>query len=317
MRADRMLSILLLLQLYGRLTARELAQRLEISERTIQRDMEALSAAGVLVVAERGQGGGWYLVDGYETKLTGLKAEEIQALFLANPARLLQDLGLNRAAEAAMLKLLVALPSLQRQVAESMQQRIHIDVTGWRPAKEDASCLSTILQAIWQERKLRVTYRRGDSKLVERLLEPLGVVAKGSIWYLVAVADEDIRTYRVSRLQHAVVTDEPFTRPDAFDLANYWEESKARFVAELPQYPVTLHVETAFVSRLHAAGRFSRVEHIESARAAGWHRVSMQFETEEDACACILSFGPQVEVIAPDTLRQQIPELARQILALY
>src|SRR5438128_12227933 len=194
MRADRLLSVLLLLQVHRRLTARELAKRLEVSERTIHRDMEALSAAGFPVFAERGSGGGWMLVEGYRTNLTGLNAVEVQALFVTKPLRLLADLGLDKASDAALIKLSAALPSAHRPGAENARQRIHIDVTGWNRPDEAARFLPLLQEAVWQERRLRFTYQRGGGcDAVQRVADPLGLVAKGSIWYLVAAVDGDIR----------------------------------------------------------------------------------------------------------------------------
>src|SRR5215831_17768904 len=186
MRADRLISIMLLLQVRRQITARELARRLEVSERTIHRDMEALGMAGVPVVAERGTGGGWSLLEGYRTNLTGLTGTEMQALLLAKPSPLLADLGLRQAAEVALLKLLAALPAMSRRAAEYARQRLHVDGAGWHEAAEAVPFLLPIQEAIWQERKLRLTYQRGDGATVERLVDPLGLVAKGGVWYLAA-----------------------------------------------------------------------------------------------------------------------------------
>src|SRR5215470_12823608 len=182
MRADRLLSIMLLLQTYRRMTAHDLADRLGVSERTILRDMESLSAAGVPVVAERGIGGGWSLLGEYRTNLTGLNEAEIQALFLARSPRLLDDLGLGKAAEAAFRKLFAAVPSTTRHDAESASQRIHVDVTSWNGSEESVPLLSLLQEAVWRECKLRFKYQRGDDCDVERLVDPLGLVAKGSVW---------------------------------------------------------------------------------------------------------------------------------------
>src|SRR5215472_402778 len=223
MRADRLLSILLLLQTHQRLTGRDLAKRLEVSERTIHRDMEALGMAGVPVVAERGTGGGWSLLEGYRTNLTGLTGTEMQALLLAKPSRLLADLGLRQAADAALLKLLAAMPAITRHAAEYARQRLHVDGAGWHEAAEAVPYLLPIQEAIWQERKLRLTYQRGDGTTVERLTDPLGLVAKSGVWYLVAAVDGELRSYRVSRVQSAQATEESFARPPTFDLAAYWQ----------------------------------------------------------------------------------------------
>src|SRR5256714_4005508 len=261
MRADRLLSIMLLLQIYQRLTARELARRLEVSERTIHRDMEALSTAGVPVVAERGTGGGWALVGGYPANLTGLNGEEIQALLADAPTRLLADLNLERASDAAHVKLLAALPAESRRGAEYARQRIHVDVTGWGSAEESVPHLGTIQEAVWRERKLYLTYGRGcDDSTFERLVDPLGLVAKGSVWYLVAAMDGDVRSYRVSRVRGARLADTPCERPEGFDLAEFWGKSGARFKAEVPRFYATLRARREVVPRLNYAARFARVE---------------------------------------------------------
>ena len=200
MRADRLLSIMLLLQTYRRMTAHDLANRLEVSERTIHRDMESLSAAGVPVVAERGAGGGWSLMGEYRTNLTGLNEAEIQALFLARSPRLLDDLGLGKAAEAAFIKLFAAVPPAMRRDAESASQRIYVDGAGWNQSEESAPLLPFLQDAVLKDRAVRFKYQRGDDCAVVREVGPLGLVAKGGVWYLVAAIDGDIRNYRVSRV---------------------------------------------------------------------------------------------------------------------
>jgi len=317
MRADRLLSIMLRLQAHRRMTARELAEQFEVSQRTIYRDMEALSAAGVPVIAERGIGGGWALLEGYRTKLTGLNQAEIQALFLAKPFRLLADLGLSKASEAAFTKLLVALPAMYRRDAEYVRERIHVDGAGWRQLEENVPFLSTLQEAIWQERKLQLTYHRSDGEAVERLVDPLGLVAKRSVWYLVAAVEGEMRTYRVSRVQSATITDQPFVRPQAFDLGEYWEESKARLAEGIPRYPVTVRVDPAILPRLRNAGRWSRIEQIDPLDSEGWNKVVIRFDLEEDACEYVLSFGPQIEVLEPQALRQKVISLAKGVLEVY
>src|SRR5262249_29114378 len=261
MRADRLLSILLLLQVHRRITARTLAARLEVSERTIHRDMVALSGAGIPLVAERGTGGGWHLLEEYRTNLTGLTEAEVQALFLAKPPRLLADLGLDRAAEAAVIKLLAAIPATARQGAEEMRQRIHVDVLGWRRAEEAIPHLALLQEAIWQERKLSFTYGyEGGGTSAERVANPLGLVAKGSIWYFVAAIDGEARTFRVSRVRSATLLDEPCRRPSGFDLAAYWERSTAEFTASFPRYPASVRVAPDLLPYLRTVGRYARIE---------------------------------------------------------
>lgn len=317
MRADRLLSILLLLQVHQSVTARELAERLEVSERTIYRDMEALSTAGIPVTAERGAGGGWMLLEEYRTNLTGLNPAEIQALFLTKPARLLADLGLDKAAEAGLIKLLAALPAMHRRDAEYIRQRIHVDATGWNQTEEDLSFLPTLQEALWQECKLLVTYQRNDGVNVERLVDPLGLVAKGSIWYLIAAVEGEARTYRVSRIQGARVTDQSCLRPPGFDLAAYWARSSAQFKANLPRYAAIVRVDPAILPRLEYAGKSARIEQIHPPDADSWRKVFIQFEIEEQACAYVLGFGPQIEVLEPPELREKVINLAEGVLTLY
>lgn len=318
MRADRLFSIVLLLQSKRQLTASELARRLEVSARTIHRDMEALSGAGIPVVAERGTGGGWSLLGEYRTDLTGLNEAEIQSLFVTKPTRLLADLKLEKAAEGALLKLLAALPSVYRRGAEYARQRIYVDVAGWNRAEEAVPLLHVLQEAIWQERKLRFLYGRGECvDAFERLADPLGLVAKGSVWYLVAAIDGEIRSYRVSRIQEAQALDAPCVRPADFDLAAFWEQSSAQFRAHLPSYRATVRVRPEIIVRLPYAGRFARVEQIGSTDEEGWTRVSLRFDVEEMACEYVLSFGTQLEVLEPPALREKVFSMAQSVVAFY
>src|SRR5690349_22984212 len=255
MRGDRLVALLMLLQARRRMTARALAAELEVSERTIYRDMDALSAAGVPVVAERGPQGGCALLDGYRTDLTGMTEGEIQALFLAGGAGPLADLGWQDAGKAARLKLAAALPAARRAGLEQMRLRLHLDTAGWAEAEEPVPCLPAIQEALLHDRRLRFAYSRGDGRAVKRHVEPYGLVAKGTVWYLVGglvqqapvygvarvqAARKPIHVYRVSRMGDARVTDETFTRPEHFDLPAYWTTWCAGFAAQLPRYPVTL-----------------------------------------------------------------------------
>jgi predicted DNA-binding transcriptional regulator YafY len=299
------------------MTACDLARRLEVSERTIHRDMAALGSAGVPVLAERGAGGGWRLLEGYRTNLTGLNEIEVQALFLTKPPRLLADLGLEKASDAALLKLLAALPAMQRNGAEYVRQRIHVDVAGWRQSEEAVPLLPVLQEAIWQERKLRFTYQRGDGVAVERVADPLGLVAKGSIWYFVAPVEGEPRSYRVSRVQSAELVDEECIRPPDFDLAAFWSASTAHFYAHLPRYSATLWVEPSALPRVRSGGWYTRFEREEAPDADGWVPVVVLFDDEHSALEYALSFGPQLEVIEPLALREQVVRAAEGIVARY
>ena len=318
MRADRLLSIVLLLQTSPRLTSRVLAQRLEVSERTIHRDMEALSGAGIPVVADRGATGGWSLMSDYKTTLTGLNESEIQSLFLTKPTKALADLNLERAAEGALLKLLASVPNSYRQSVERARQRIFIDVTGWAKREEAVPLLPLLQESIWLERQLNITYERGiDCEPIKRKLSPVGLVAKGSAWYLVALVDSQLRSYRVSRISHAEVLDEVAQFPEEFDLEQYWLQSTQHFKSQLPHYCATFRVSPDVFPRLSFAGRFARVGKPVSTDARGWIELEVGFDVEEMACEYALSFGPKLEVIAPTSLREKVIEMAKRVLDFY
>jgi len=316
-RADRLLSILLLLQANRRMTSSALAVRLEVSRRTIHRDMEALGMAGVPVYAERGAGGGWVLPDSFRTDLTGLTELEIQALFVSMPARLLADLGLARASDGALVKLLAALPSVARRDAEQARQRIHVDGAGWHQSAETVPSLAALQEAVWIDRKAHLRYRRGDGAVVDRVVDPLGLVAKGRLWYLVAGVDGEPRTYRVSRVEAAEILDEPAIRPPDFDLATFWARSAAELVANLPRYPVTVRVALEAVRRLWIPGSYVRVEQVGEAEADGWQKVHLVLQTEAEACSYVLGFGPLMEVVEPAELRERVIRTAGDIVELY
>jgi predicted DNA-binding transcriptional regulator YafY len=321
MRADRLLSILLLLQTTKRLTARELAARLEVSERTILRDMSALSSAGVPVAAERGAGGGWYLGKAYRTNLTGLSAAEAEAVFAARrPSHVLKDLGMEQTSEGAFIKLFAALPALSRHGAERAHQRIHVDAPGWKAAAaspEETRHLPELYQAVCRERRVRFTYRRGDGEASERVAAPLGLVAKGRAWYLVGRMDGgDLRSYRVSRIEAATVTDDPFARPPDFDLAEYWERSQREFKGALPRYVATLRVAPRLADELRRTP-FVRVESFSGVGPDGWAEVTADFEVSGTARAFALSHGADVEVLAPPELRAEVRAEVARMAAVY
>jgi predicted DNA-binding transcriptional regulator YafY len=313
MRAGRLLSILLLLQVHRRLTARELARRMEVSERTILRDMDALSGSGIPVMAERGAGGGWSLLEDYETRLTGLDPAEIQSLALSQPARLLADLGIQQDAETAFLKLLAALPAAARRKAEFARQRILVDTRGWRDSSEAMACLPVLLEAIWSRRRVRFLYRREGCEAGERTGSPLGLVAKGSVWYLVADVDGEAKTYRVSRMQDAAVLDQPCGGSEEFDLAEYWSRSAVEFRDKLPRFYAIFLAESAVMRWVRYRGWRIEEERMEGDRV----RVRVRFDIEEEALQFALSFGPGVEVIDPVELRSKVVLAAQALLARY
>jgi predicted DNA-binding transcriptional regulator YafY len=279
--------------------------------------MDALSGAGVPVFAERGNGGGWSLMEAYRTNLTGLNHSEIQTLFLGNPPQLLTDLGLHQASEGALIKLLAALPSISRRDAEYARQRIHIDTAGWRNSSENVSALPALQEAIWQERQIQFVYERVGCEPAERIVDPLGLVAKGSIWYLVATHDQAARTYRVSRIRDVRITDRPANRPADFDLVDYWKQSAAEFKASLPRFYAKIRISPVVQRSMIYLGRASRVEKSGPPDADGWRTVDMRFDAEEEACQFALSFGCDAEVLDPESLRSKVAAGAQSILDHY
>ncbi|MBV9492837.1 MAG: YafY family transcriptional regulator [Acidobacteria bacterium] len=311
MKADRLLSALLLLQAHGKLTVRQLAERLEVSQRTAHRDMEALSAAGVPVVALRGANGGWQLDEAWRTEVPGLDEAELRALLMAQP-RVLGDEHLAHSAERAFEKLLAAMPVAMRARAAFIQERLHVDTTGWSITPENLATLPTVQDAVSQNRRLTIRYRAANNELVERSLDPLGLVAKGSTWYLVARTPDGMRTYRVSRIEEASLLDAPCERPTDFDLAAYWKASTAELLGRR-KYTVTLRADA------RAAEELSRWQYgVRCADASpdeeGRVLMRVPFEEEEHAAFVVRGLGPRVDVVEPTALRDRILAEAAELL---
>lgn len=307
MRADRLLSALLLLQAHGRLTGRELARRLEVSGRTVHRDMEALSAAGVPVFALRGARGGWQLDQGWRTQVPGLEEAELRAFLMAQP-RMIGDTRLAGAAERAIGKLMASLPVALRQQALSIRQRLYVDTTGWRGTTENLATLPVVQEAVSRDRKLAISYQRPGADTVERVVDPLGLVAKGSTWYLVARSTEGYRTYRVSRIAQATLLDQPSERPADFDLATFWRSSSARFSEALPRYDAIVRLEprTASWLRMSRPPWSVNVDDAHGSDGEGWVTLRLRFDSEDEACSVVLGLGPRVDVIEPASLRDRV-----------
>jgi predicted DNA-binding transcriptional regulator YafY len=296
-----LLSALLLLQARGRLTGRELAERLEVSARTVHRDMDALSASGVPVFALRGAQGGWQLDEGWRTQVPGLDEVELRALLMAQP-RAIGDSRLAAAAERALGKLLAAMPGAMRQQAVSIRQRLYVDTTAWRGSSENLAMLPIVQEAVSRDRKLRITYQKPRAERSVRVVDPLGLVAKGSTWYLVAQTAQGLRTFRVSRIEAAAILDKPSKRPAQFDLAEHWRESTERFQEGWQKVEVTLRLEARAAANIR---RWRLVlEEIES--RDGWETLRVQFDHPEEAVFVVLGMGARVEVLTPETLRERV-----------
>jgi len=302
MRATRLVSLLLVLQLRGQLTAAELAAHFEVSVRTIHRDLEALGAAGVPVEAIRGPAGGYRLAGGYRTKLTGLTAAEAEALFVAPaPAA---ELGLGGVLTNARLKVLAALPTELQERASRAERYFHLDTRGWFRAEDTVPHLPALAAATWQGKRLNARYREGR-KVVQRTLDPLGLVLKGGAWYLVARRSAGMRVYRVSRFASVHVRDEGFQRPEEFELSAFWEKWSRTFEQSLPRVEVKLRAR-------ELARRFLPAD---QQGDGGIYVVG--FQSLEDAFRELLKFGPDAEVLEPVQLRARLAATAREVAALY
>ena len=312
MRASRLLNLLLLLQARGGLTAEELASELEVSIRTVHRDVDELSAAGIPIYAERGPAGGIRLVEGYRTRLTGMTAEEAEALFLSGLPGPAAELGLGTVVAAAQLKVLAALPTELRSRASRIVERFHLDASAWFHGSEPVPHLATVSEAVWAARRLEIQYRRDDGS-VTRVLEPLGVVLKAGIWYLVARADDQLRTYRVSRVLSARPLEETFERPDGFDLAAWWAESSAAYEREVPRIDVVARVRAGALDRLADAvgDRVVRsAERIGEPDADGRQVLRMNIEWPAEASGRFVAVASDVEVLEPERLRAELLAVA-------
>lgn len=305
MRADRLLSILFVLQHGAAVTVRELAERLEVSARTIARDLESLGAAGVPVYAVRGRRGGWRLAEGFRTRLNGLKEEDLRRLLLSQSTsvRLFSELGREKEFRETWDKLFAAAEAGGGNAGRAVEERIHIDGAGWRTSFEAFPMLPLLYDAVWSERTVRIGYGRSadEREWSERDMQPLGLVAKGAVWYAVGLVNGECRTYRVSRIRSVKETGETFVRPASFDLASYWTGSLASFRQQLPVYRAVVEVTSAGFGELGrlpfatleppSAAAAERAFRNGAARAA----VEADFGTEQHAAACILRLAGEAK----------------------
>ena len=321
MKSSRLLSILLLLQWRGRLSAPALAREFEVSVRTIYRDVDALSASGVPVYAERGRQGGITLHAGYTTRLTGLTDDEAQTLPLAGLASVAKDLGVGPEATAAQLKLMASLPVAAGEGASRIAARFHIDPLPWYHRAEVAPCLPDLAGAVWREKRIRMDYESWQGQ-TRRALMPLGLVLKGGLWYLVACDGKakQPRSYRVSNIRNLQVLDTGFQRPAPFELSRFWPESVAEFERRLMSDVATVRLSEEGCRLLRMVSPLAAEQVQASGRPsvrAGWIEAEMPIETPEYSARQLLRLGAEVEILAPPALRDAIAREARAVLALY
>jgi predicted DNA-binding transcriptional regulator YafY len=342
MRAARLIKMVLLLQSRHSMTAAELARELEVSERTVTRDAQALSEAGVPVYADRGRTGGYRLIGGYRTRLTGLARSEAEALFLSGVPGALREMGLEDAASAARLKVSAALVPSLRDASQTAAQRFHLDAPAWFKEPETPPLLPTVADAVWDDRTVTARYLRGDTE-VERILEPYGLVLKAGVWYLCArVRDSDddpatptapttstaptagFRVYRIDRFTAVTPSDDRgdrFDRDEDFDLPAFWEERAAQFARSLLRAEVTVRLTATGVRRLaHTVDPRSAREALATADdpdERGLVTVTLPVESEEVAHTQLTALGPEVEVLAPPALRKRFADDAARLAERY
>ncbi|MEE1746060.1 MULTISPECIES: helix-turn-helix transcriptional regulator [unclassified Streptomyces] len=322
MRAARLIRMVLLLQSRPAMTAAELARELEVSERTVTRDAQALSEAGVPVYADRGRAGGYRLVGGYRTRLTGLARDEAEALFLSGLPSALREMGLEDAASAARLKVSAALLPSVRDASDSAGRRFHLDAPGWYQEPVTPELLPAVAEAVWDDRIVRARYRRGGADgEVEREMAPHGLVLKAGVWYVCARVGDDFRVYRIDRFSAVAVSEERFERDERFDLPGFWDERAAQFARSLLRAEVTVRVSPEGVRRLpYTMDRSAVQEALDAAGppdAEGWLTVTLAVESYEVAYGQLLALGPESEVLEPAALRERFAVAAERLRELY
>jgi predicted DNA-binding transcriptional regulator YafY len=320
MRASRLISMVLLLQSRETMTAAELARELEVSERTVYRDVLALSAAGVPVYADQGRHGGYRLIGGYRTRLTGLSREEAEALFLSGLPGPAGQMGLAGVVAAARLKVLAALPAKLAGAAAQAGQRFHLDVPGWFAENDPPPLLTDLAHAVWQDRTVELRYYRRDRE-VTRTVQPYGLVLKGGVWYLVARVGDDHRIYRADRVTAVEPAGPPFVRDDTFDLPAFWTANAARFADSLLADHITVRLSLAGMRALRFAAEPPAARQARAAAGPpdehGWVVTTLPVESMEVAYTVLLRLGPEAEVLDPPLLRTRMADAADRLAALY
>jgi predicted DNA-binding transcriptional regulator YafY len=322
MLASRLLSILMLLQTRGRMSASQLAEELEVTVRTIHRDIDQLSAAGVPVYADRGRNGGFQLQDGYRTMLTGLNQSEAETLFLAGLPGPAAQMGLADVLSTARLKLLAALPSNIQPSAERIAARFHLDTGAWFHSVDQLPSLPVIAHAVWGERMLKMRYHpSGEADTRVRKVAPLGLVLKSGIWYLVAQNSRSVcTTYRAANIYDAEICDETFVRPKQFDLVAHWENSVREYEASVYHDYADVRLSPVGLKRLSLLGPY--VTSAASSTASkpdrsGWVRCRLPIESLDFGVRELLRLGDQVVVLGPPLLRSELARTAERIAKLH
>ena len=313
MRADRLISIIMLLQTRGRITTQSLADELEVSRRTILRDIDALSSSGVPIYADSGHGGGISLDEHYRSRLTGLKELEAMTLFITDNSRLLSELGMSEAATSSILKLLATLPSGHRMSVDHMRQRILIDPDWWFHESQPAEFWDALYRAVFDNRRIQITYETYQGEQTQRRLEPYSLVSKSSNWYLVGYRKGDFRIYRVSRIQRLQVLDDSFERQRDFELQTFWRTHSQTFAQKLDEYRFTVRVRSerlAFIRTLLPG----RTQILDETSEDGWLTIQLQVMSSQFARMILFELGDSAIVVEPKELEAEMMERSHQII---
>lgn len=313
MRADRLLTLILLLQTRGKMTAKALAEEVGVSRRTILRDINALSVSGIPVYSEGGHGGGIALIEEYRTSLTGLNKFEVQTLFVANNTQALREVGLGNAAEQLLLKLLAALPKTHHSTADHIRQRLMIDPTWWWHDTTTPPFWDDLQKAVYEDRVIETTYENYDGEVAERILAPYSLIYKSSLWYLLAEHNGELRTYRVTRFRSVRLLDQSFSRRPDFDLPAYWQAQMRSFSNAFSEYRCTLRVHperVPFVKWL-MPGRWKIIDEADD---KGWVTISLMMDADLLAKMLVFGLAGFVEVVEPPELRESVLAQAHEVI---
>lgn len=318
MQASRLLAILLRLQTEGRVSAQALAQGFEVSVRTIYRDIDALSAAGVPVYARAGRSGGFELRDGYRTRLTGLDRPEAESLLLAGVPFAAAQLGLGPALTTMRMKLLAALPEAAQRDAQRVASRFHLDPVAWYQGPDEPRLLPELAAAVWAQQSLRLRYDSWKG-VIERRVVALGLVLKAGLWYLVAAAQGQARTYRVGSILAVEIESQTLPIPSRFDLQRYWKSFTREFEARLLTDRARVRARPAGLKAL-AQLNHATAQVVASAAAPGrdgWQVLSIPIESVDHAVADLLRLAPDVQALGPPALRRALRQAVMRLQALY
>lgn len=319
MRAERLIKILIILQQGETITTRRLANELNVSERTIHRDMESLSLIGIPIYSERGPAGGWHLVDGWKQRLSYLTETEITSLFLTVSEKVFSDLNIDISVDKLKEKLLLSVPKYIKNNALNVWERIYIDTNNWRHSSEKVKFLETSQQAVMEDRQLMMKYRKVNNEEKTYRINPLGLVAKGNTWYIIALNHEgEYRNFKISRIVHVDLLEDRFERPKEFVLKEYWKNSKRDFIQALPEFNVEVEISKHIIDRIMFTGRFVRMIQADDTDGGdSWIKSSLSFPTKEEAINFILGFGNQMKLITPVYLQNELTKRAEEVIKLY